>query len=708
MKDKQEDEFVYIPFCRETYNLHCNFTTEEAEALSTSHKRSRHYSRCGPLSSLITPLMDIASNGGTGHRLTRLVIMAMLAEMADSGQPCWQWSESKWVALFEKYRSGKPLLMAFAFHLGPFASPLQLPHEGTFSLYASTIYGSTMFSRQLSRLSETLISLGYAQQNQRNAISSPLGLLMLLNNNPRLEGMTTELLWQAQRYHDEQVSRYIGRISHGLAALGIIASPVRMRNYTEWHEKPVDNINPEWAMWCRRWRETSVLRPRSRESQYSFILRCGLWLAQEHPDIKTPADWSVEVCASFIAAVGRMKVDELALGTNRGQRRSRRSGEPMKPQSRSHFIYSLRRFMTDFESWGWGRLKFSPARHLSTPNTPLFRNGVNPRVIDDPVWLKLIWASLNLRREDLLSEIHYPLSMIQAMAVIWTHAGLRQNELLRLTIDCVTPQSDDIIREDGSTVSAGTLCYLHVPAGKTSKAFVKPVSVVVKKYVDNWLNERPGDQAKLNDDRTGEKVRYLFQYRGKLAGRYVINRTVIPILCARAGLPVEDSGGTITSHRGRASAVTALASVPQGMSLYELMQWAGHSTPQSTMHYLRIRPTQLAASFVKADRITHMISVLVDHAPEAVTFTGPATYYDLGDSYCTNPFWSSCPHRMACIGCDFNLLKDSARGLILESKASIRRYLEEVPLTPDEKAIVEQDAEKVDQALIRLNAKSGG
>jgi len=329
-------------------------------------------------------------------------------------------------------------------------------------------------------------------------------------------------------------------------------------------------------------------------------------------------------------------------------------------------------------------------------------------VIDAPVWLKLIWASLNLRREDLLSEIHYPLSMIQAMAVIWTHAGLRQNELLRLTIDCVTPQSDDIIREEGSTVSAGTLCYLHVPAGKTSKAFVKPVSVVVKKYVDNWLNERPGDQAKLNDDRTGEKVRYLFQYRGKLAGRYMINRTVIPILCARAGLPVEDSGGTITSHRGRASAVTALASVPQGMSLYELMQWAGHSTPQSTMHYLRIRPTQLAASFVKADRVTHMISVLVDHAPEAVTFTGPATYYDLGDSYCTNPFWSSYPHRMACIGCDFNLLKDSACGLILESKASIRRYLEEVPLTPDEKAIVEQDAEKVDQALTRLNAKPGG
>ncbi|MDF7662837.1 site-specific recombinase [Erwiniaceae bacterium L1_54_6] len=102
-----------------------------------------------------------------------------------------------------------------------------------------------------------------------------------------------------------------------------------------------------------------------------------------------------------------------------------------------------------------------------------------------------------------------------------------------------------------------------------------------------------------------------------------------------------------------------------------------------------------------------MISVLIDHDPDAISLTGPATYYDLGDSYCTNPFWSSCPHRMACIGCDFNLLKDSARGLILESKESNRRYLEEVPLTPDEKAIAEQDAERIEQELVRISAKPG-
>lgn len=101
-----------------------------------------------------------------------------------------------------------------------------------------------------------------------------------------------------------------------------------------------------------------------------------------------------------------------------------------------------------------------------------------------------------------------------------------------------------------------------------------------------------------------------------------------------------------------------------------------------------------------------MISVLIDHDSKAMTESGPALYYDLGELYCTNPFWSSCPHRMACIGCDFSLPKNSARSLVMESKASIHRYLEEVPLTPDEKAIAEGDTEKLDIFLQKIDNKT--
>ena len=182
----------------------------------------------------------------------------------------------------------------------------------------------------------------------------------------------------------------------------------------------------------------------------------------------------------------------------------------------------------------------------------------------------------------------------------------------------------------------------------------------------------------------------------------MLNRTIVPLLCAKAGLPTFDSRGTITSHRGRASAMTALASVPKGMSLIELMQWAGHRSPTSTMHYIRIRPTKLAASFAQADHMAHMVSVLIDHEMAGKQSGEPYAFYDLGDSYCTNPFWTTCPHRMACAGCDFNLPKESAKGHALESKASIRRYLEEVPLSADERSIVEGDLIKIDVFIRKL------
>ncbi|MGP8847054.1 tyrosine-type recombinase/integrase, partial [Enterobacter hormaechei] len=92
--------------------------------------------------------------------LTRTVIMAMLTEMQNVGQPCWNWRKDQWISLFDKYRRGKPLMMAFAYHLGSFTSPLQIPHENTLSLYASAIYGNAIFRDQLNRLSEALISLG--------------------------------------------------------------------------------------------------------------------------------------------------------------------------------------------------------------------------------------------------------------------------------------------------------------------------------------------------------------------------------------------------------------------------------------------------------------------------------------------------------------------------------------------------------------------
>ncbi|WP_272577123.1 tyrosine-type recombinase/integrase [Providencia sp. PROV274] len=703
MKPKEIQQVVYTPFDRLRYILSDMLTEDERIAISNVTRRHHYLRQTNPEPSLLKPLIDIAALSGLSTEIINKALRAMLLKTHEENLPCWKWPLSIWEKLLSQHRLSGPLIAAFAYHLGPIQQPLNLPRCRQSILYACAIYGHDIVHFELNRLMNVLTTLGYSSQHQERTLSTVLGTLILENGDPRLETFTEALLKQGQAHRTEGIARAIGKVSHGLSSMGILEKPLRMRGYSGWKEKKTEGIAPEWVYWCQRWRDTSVLRPRTRETNYSFILRIGLWLAKEQAHICEPKDWTMSTCASFIAALNKITVDEWSLDPIETRRVSPRSGQLMKSNSRSCFLYALRRFFIDYELWGWGRLNLRPYHHLALPKTPSFHRTINPRVIDDPVWLKLIWASLNLRAEDMFTQIHYPFTMHQAMAVIWTHAGLRQNELLRLTVDCIKEQCDDIIQDDGSVIAAGTLCYLQVPAGKTSKAFVKPVAAVVKQYVDLWLKERPSEQAALSDERTGEKVHYLFQFRGKVVGHSMLNETVIPMLCARVNIPLSDSKGKITSHRGRASAVTALASVPQGMSLHELMAWCGHKDPSSTLHYIRIRPTQLAASFMKADKISHMISVLIDHDSQAMTENGPALYYDLGNLYCTNPFWSSCPHRMACIGCDFSLPKNSDRGQALESKISIHRYLEEVPLTPDEKAIAEGDIDKLNAFIKKID-----
>lgn len=148
MKAETGTHKIYVPFSRSDYQLNNVLNTEEREALSTGHKRTSALSQQGPLSSLLRPLQDIADRSGTSDRLVRIIISAVLAEIHRTGQPCWLWGSEKWLTLCQQHRSGRPLIAAFAFHLGPFPSPFDLPHHGAPSLYACAIYGREFFAHR--------------------------------------------------------------------------------------------------------------------------------------------------------------------------------------------------------------------------------------------------------------------------------------------------------------------------------------------------------------------------------------------------------------------------------------------------------------------------------------------------------------------------------------------------------------------------------
>lgn len=80
----------------------------------------------------------------------------------------------------------------------------------------------------------------------------------------------------------------------------------------------------------------------------------------------------------------------------------------------------------------------------------------------------------------------------------------------------------------------------------------------------------------------------------------------------------------------------------------------------------------------------------------------PWKYYDLGHGYCTYDFFDQCPHRMACAKCDFYRPKSSSQLQLLEAKTNLQRMLQEIPLTDDEYAAVEDGVEAVEKLMHKL------
>ena len=144
------------------------------------------------------------------------------------------------------------------------------------------------------------------------------------------------------------------------------------------------------------------------------------------------------------------------------------------------------------------------------------------------------------------------------------------------------------------------------------------------------------------------------------------------------------------------------------MSLLELQQWLGHQNPNSTRWYVRPTPMRLTQSYTEAgyfDRNLRMIAVLVDQ--EAIRSGAAATgeawrYYDLGHGYCTYDFFDQCPHRMACAKCSFYLPKSASRMQLLEAQGNLQRMLQEIPLTDEEQAAVEDGVEALEKLELRL------
>lgn len=461
------------------------------------------------------------------------------------------------------------------------------------------------------------------------------------------------------------------------------------------HPDALTGIAPEWVAWCQRWRETSP-QP-SRQATYNELLLVGRWLAHTHPQISSPAQWTRQTALDYVAAVNQMQHGEWSLWPDIPTR-----GQPLSMSTKQNKLSIVRRFFTDCQEWEWLPRHFDPRRYLAlapsqTGQAPL------PRIIDDAAWAKLLWAGLNLVPDDLLPRgprppgIEYPFALMHAAAIVWLFGGLRANELRRLRVGCIHWERH----------TEREICWLSVPPSKSGSSLVRPVDRALGEAVQAWEAERLATQLAL-DTKTGEEVHFLFQYHEQLIGVHFLNKTLIPLLCTKAGIPQEDSRGRITSHRARATIASQLANAPEPMPLLALQDWLGHQSPNATLHYVQPNTAILTQAYERADyfaRNVRTMTVFLDRQAiengSAATET-PWKYYDLGHGYCTYDFFERCPHRMACARCSFYRPKPETRDQLLESQQQYIQMLQEISLTEEEQAAVEADLEAVQRLYARL------
>jgi integrase len=694
------------PLNIERYDRTPRLTAIEAEMLKRYAEAYRFY-RYGrtmdfgkALDRLVRPLNDTFDYTGITTLKRRYALFNFLREMEKRGRPFWGWSTEEWIETIGARRHELQHTVAAAYLLCGFSDLHHLKSDHVvYSCLARKVFGQEHTKRITDRVHEVLTGWGYAGKGTTSQIMRTIFECLLFVRSPHLRDITLADLRTVIDRRPPRTGTYCAyAISRVLTKLGTFAEPIEIeRPFIVKAELPTitKGVPDEWARLCRRWFETKTSSKHGRRKAYYFLLNVGRWLAQTHSNIPSPADWTRELAAEAVAVTCQWRAGDWCSET---PSHIKNKGNALAASTCAERLSMLRTFFRDLQEWELIPRRFDPMRSLITPKSLLAKIGPNPRTISDDVWAKLVWAGLNLTADDLPKHRYggrhrYPVELCKALAITWLFAGLRVNEIVRLRLGCIRWQKEDVSIPNGEILPGGSVCMLDVPVNKTSTAFTKPVDPLVGETISAWENVRPKGE-KLPDPKTGEMVDFLFLYRLTVVGKTYFNDVLIPVLCRKAGVPRADARGNITSHRGRSTIASQLFNAKEPMTLFELQDWLGHSTPAATQHYAKITPTKLAKSYADAGyfkRNLRAIEVLVDQevVRSARALNEPWKFYDLGHGYCTYDFFDQCPHRMACAKCSFYWPKHSSQAQLLEGKANLLQLRQEIPLTDVEAAAVD-------------------
>lgn len=683
---------------------------------------------------LLRPIHDAWKVAGVTGKDCGDALAVLYREIHCHQSAYWAWSHAEWFEIvgtsrskfYERHgwcrsnRKSRRIMLLTGYLLCGFADPRSL--TGTrLPSFAAWAFGKEPVEMAIRRVCDELAAWGYTEHRRLHRFPNTLALLLLANRSPHLEDLSDAAVAAVMDAPISGNYKYdLFAISRVLAKLGFIRRPLEQlfnQDKRQRYEDKLDGVPLKWAHWAKRWRDTSTLE--SRQGLYMSVIRAARWVAEVYPHKGSPRDWTRDTAIAYVAAVDRMLIGEWVYS---GARHHPNLGKPLSAETKAKQLSAIRTFFRDCQEWGWFPRLFDPLRCFATPRSVRALIGPDPRVIADDIWAKLLWAGLNLTESDVPSsnflpgrppDAHasfYPVELVRAVAIVWLFSGLRSDELRRLRVGCVRWQREDVtVPLTGEVLPKDAVCWLDVPVHKTGTPFTKAVDRVVGEAIEQWQGVRPPNQPPTVDRKTAEVVYLLFSYRGKSISAGYVNGTVVPLLCRKAGVPRADARGTITSHRARSTIASQLFNAKEPLTLFELQEWLGHRLLSSTQHYAKKSPLQVAKSYEKAGyfgRNVRTVAVLLDQdaiKSGAAANGQPWRYYDLGHGYCTYEFFDQCAHRMACAKCSFYLPKASSGGQLLEGKNNLLQMLQEIPLTDEEVAAVEEGVAAYNKLLSKLS-----
>ncbi len=621
------------------------------------------------------------------------------------------WSAEDWVNVRRAHgkHCSLPLMVVAAQGYGVMPwRDYNLPCKTPRLTLARTLFGHDDVDSEFERVRAALTRMGFRVNTREGVLRQCVADVLLFHGSPSLDTVTDDsLAAYAQHAPSRSARDRVCTVSGALIEMGITTRRVsflRPRERLEHWDRL--GVTEGWLGWCKRWHAASPVSERTRRGRFGDLMTAGRWLKRDHPEVTSPAQWTLDLAFEYVRFVDGMRIGELL----KEPRPNLRMGHPLTPNGKVGILAAMRVFFRDLQHWEWIERRFNPDRGFALPRQVQRSRQRNPRPIEEGFWFKLRAASLSLRHGDLPRPIdsgqwryQYPLELIQALAAAWTFSGCRSDEIKRLEVGCsyiehVPEQTDPAT---GATVPAFDQSMLRVPVNKTRGEFVKPIEAPLLEAILAWERVRPIQPA-LRDATTGRMVYHLFCVRGRRVSDSVLNTVVIPILLRKAGLPKADSRGTITSHRARATMATKLYNGASGLGPLEVMRWLGHTHFSSTQHYLALAPVQLMTAFHKGAKLTEnlrMVNVLVDSRSEPGQ---PVFRYDLGHGWCTNPAYAMCAHRMACARCSFYEPAESFADVLVKQSDRYTRMLQELNLLEDERAATTGDLTAVNQLLGRL------